>query len=316
MKIMKNAIVFKAELPRAELLAKHLEELPFEPVGETLVSSVGFIPNQVTGELVTPIEGGLSITMRYDEKILPKAAVRAALKQHLEDLAEQKGAELTDDERGAAEDRVMSDLISKALVKSTVVNAFYLVEDSLLIVSTTSKDMAQRVIHALIKVCGSVTTQTIHVSNIKGGLTARLSAYLGWPDDDEPGNVEAFDGFQLGDSCLLRHKSNKASFDLDNLDAARHGLRESLDAEMEVERLELVHGTMSFKLTKDFHLRAIDFFGELTEDEAEERAELDGAALWRTEAAVQLLQVSAAIKALCDLLGYKEPAGEEAETVA
>ena len=304
MKIIKTAIVFKAELPRAELLAKHVEELPFVPVGETFVSSIGFVPNPVTGELVTTIEGGLSVTLRYDEKILPKPAVRAAIQEKIEALEDQKGFELTNDERAEAEERVMADLISKALVKSTVVNAFYLTSEGFLIVPTTNKDMAQRVIHALIKVCGSVTTQTIHVNNIKGGLTARLGNYL-------DGHEDAFDGFSLGDSCLLRHKSNKASFDLDNLDAARQGLRESIDAEMEVERMELVHGTMSFKLTKDFHLRGISFFGELTEDEMNERADLDGAALWRTEAAVQLLQVSAAIKALCDLLGYKEAAAEE-----
>lgn len=304
MKIITNAIVFKADLPRIDLLAKHLEELPFEPVGETFVSRAGFIASKITGELVTPIEGGLTFTLRYDEKILPPAAVRAAIAEYLATLIAEKGGELTEDEAKAAAERIRADLIAKALVKSTVVNAFYHVVDRLLIVPTTSKSLAQQVIHNLIKVCGSVTTHTIHVNNIKGGLTTRLRNYLDGVED-------AFDGFKLGESCLLRHKSNKASFDLDNLDAARLGIAESLNAEMEVERMALVHGTMGFKLTKDFHLRAIQFLGELTEDEQLEREDLDGPAMWRTEAAVQLLQLAAAVKALCDLFGYKEGADEE-----
>lgn len=314
MKIIKNAIVFKAELPRIELLAQHLQELPFEPLGETFIWRAGFIPNQVTGELVTPIEGGLSFTLRYDEKILPKASVKAAIAEALAAEQEALGRELDEDEAGAVAERVKTALVANALVKTTVVNAFYSEAERFLVIATANKKLASIVVTELIKACGSITTTTIHISDIKGGLTARLRKYL-------IVDSRAFEGFTLGDSCLLKHKRNKASFDLDNLDDARKGLIEALDAEMQVERLELVHGEMSFKLTKDFHLRGLEFFGELTEDELAERADLDAAMLWRTEASVQLLQLAAAIRALCDLLGYKEPetkpaAAEQADVLS
>ncbi|HLV16017.1 MAG TPA: recombination-associated protein RdgC [Pseudomonas sp.] len=300
MKIIRNAIVYKAQLPRIELLAQHLQELPFEPLGETFICRAGFIPNQVTGELVTPIEGGLSFTLRYDEKILPKGPVKAAVQSALDAEVEELGRELSKDEAEAITDRVMTDLIANALPKTTIVHAFYAEADQFLVINTTNKKLAGILVGELVKVCGSVTTTTIHISDIKGGLTARLRKYL-------IVDSRAFEGFTLGDSCLLKHKRNKASFDLDNLDDARKGLIEALDAEMQVERLELAHGEMSFKLTKDFHLRGLEFFGELTEDELAEREDLDAAMLWRTEASVQLLQLAAAIRALCDLLGYKEP---------
>lgn len=303
MKLLKNAIVYKAELPRNELLAQHLQEVPFTPVGETLISSGGFIPSPVTGELLTPIEGGCVFTVRYDEKILPKAAVKAAITAALAQ-AEAEDGPLDEDEQGALMERVTGELIAKALVKTTVVNVFYSAADQYLVVPTSSKNLANVAISLLIKACGSVKTSTIHVDNIKGGLTTRLKNHLAGIED-------AFEGFKLGESCLLKHKSEKVSFDLANLDHAKQGIAEALKAEMQVERMEMVHGQMSFKLAKDFRITGIDYFGELTEDEMAERDGWDAAMIWRAEASVQLLQLADAIEQLCKVFGYKEPVSDK-----
>lgn len=306
MKIIKNAIVFSAELPAIELVAAHLSEIPFEPIGATFVSRAGFIPNPITKELVTPIEGGFSFTVQYDEKVLPKASVSRAIETAIADREIELERELDEEERGFLAEQVMTQLIANALVKSTTVNAFYSEADKLLIVPTTSKPLSQTVMRLLIKAIGSVKTSTIHVDNIKGGLTTRLRNYLDGAED-------AFDGFKLGESCNLKGKEGKSNFDMTNLDHARQGLAEGLKAEMQVELMQLVHEGVAFKLTNDFKLRGIEFHGELTEDElaALDDAEGDGAYLWRLEAATQLLQVVATIKALCNLFEYKVPAPVE-----
>lgn len=303
MKIISSAITYKAELPRAEVLVEHLKEIPYEPIGETFISRASFVPNKATGELLTKIEGGFSITVRYDEKILPKAAVRAAIAEAQEKY-EQEFGELDKEQASALAERVTSELIANALVSTTTVNAFYHADKQLLIVPA-SKNLANVVINLLIKACGSVKTSTIHVDDIKGGLTTRLQNHL-------DGIEDAFEGFKLGESCLLKHKSEKVSFDLANLDHAKQGLGEALKAQMQVERMELVHGEMSFKLAKDFRISAIDYFGELTEDEQEERECWDAPMIWRTEASVQMIQLVAAIDQLCQVFGYKEPAAEAA----
>lgn len=305
MRLIKNAIVFKAELPRQEVLAQHLAELPFEPVGETFISRAGFIPNGATGELLTPIEGGCSFTLRYDEKILPASAVRQAVTAAIEETKENLGRDLEGDEIGAVKERVTVELIAKALIKSTVVHAFYHAESNFLVVPTTNKNLAQVLVGTLIKVVGSVKTTTIHVDNVKGGLTTRLKNYL---DGDE----EAFGEFELGESVQLKNKSDKVSFDLGTLDSARAGLREALAAELMVERMALTHKDVSFKLTHNFQIKGIEFGGELSEDEEAQREDADAAFLWRLEAATQLLQLVATIQALCELFGYKEPEQPEA----
>jgi recombination associated protein RdgC len=301
-KIIRNAIVYKAELPAIDLLAGHLAEKPFEPIGETFINRAGFVPDKISAELITPISGGLSFLVRFDEKILPKASVDAAVTEE-QKAVEEEGIEMTKELKAQIKERVYAELVAKALVQTTYIRAFYFTADQYLVVNTTNKNHAALVISMLIQVVGSVKTQTIHVANVKGGLTVRLKNYIA-------GNREAFDGFKVGESCLLKLEKNKASFDLENLDHARAGINESLEKGMEVERMELVHGEMSFKLTKDFHLRGISFFGELSEDEQTEREEFDAVEMWKVEAAAQLLQVAAAIRGLCDLLGYKEPADE------
>lgn len=300
MKIITNAIVFAAELPSIDLMAAHLAEVPFEPVGEVFCSRAGFIANSITGELVTPIEGGFSFTVRSDEKILPKASVNAAVAEAEKARAEELERDLDDDERGAVREATVTRLIANALVKTTVVHCFYSIADQFLIIPTTGKPLAQTVMGLLIKATGSVKTATIHVDNIKGGLTTRLRNFL---NDDE----KAFDGFTLGDTCNMKLKSDKANFNMGDLTQAKQGLIEALDGKMEVELMELVHGAMSFKLTNDFKLRGISFFGELTEDEEAQRDGIDAAFLWRIEAATQLLQLVATIKSLCELFEYKRP---------
>lgn len=318
MKIIKNATIYKATLPSNDALTKHVEEAIFTDITPAMLSTSGFVLNKATGALVSRIGGdlGVALTVRHDEKILPRGAVNAAIDKAMAEAIEAKGELLTKEEVEDVKARTYSHLVATALVKTTTITGLYHRESELLVVLTPSKAMASIFINRLINAVGSVKTSTINVSDVRGGLTTRLKNYLA-------GAEAAFDGFNLGDSCVLKGDTGKASFDLDNLDTARQGLSEGLAAKMMVERLELEHGSMSFKLTHDFSLRGITYFGELTEDEQTERDDMDSGQVWAAEAAIQLLQLSAAVGALCELFGYNEerdaPKGEgeqEAEEAA
>jgi recombination associated protein RdgC len=306
MNLFKNACVFSAELPAIDMMVNHLAEIPFEPIGETFVSRAGFILNSATAELVTPIEGGYSFSVRLDEKLLPKSAVKRAINDAIQSYADDNEldiADLDEDLIGLLSEQTMTKLIANALIKTSIVHCFYSEAAQYLIVPTTSKPLAQTVMSLLIKAVGSVKTSTIHVSNIKGGLTMRLKNFLGV--DGEPGDEEAFSGFKLGASCLLKAKADRAKFDMADLTSARAGLVESLDGDMEVELMELIHAGVAFKLTHDFKLRGIQFLNELSEEEEQQLEEADSAFAWRLIAATQLLQVVALIEAICALFEYK-----------
>lgn len=286
----------------------HLNQGLFQPVIETLVYSHGFVPNRVTGELLTPIAEGFSLSVRMDEKILPKASVNAAVAQAITERETEVGTELTKDEKGLVRDIVFAELVTKALVKSTLVNAFYHVSKELLIVATANKEVASCVAGLLVKVCGSVKSTTINVATITHDLTGRLQKAIKLTSA-EP---QAFGEFTVGDYILLKRESKKLTFDqITPLDALE-GIQEALNEGMSVEALRLIHkDAVAFKIMKDFSLRRIDFMGESTEEEDEGAEERDAAFGWRVEAGKQLIELAAVIDDLCDLFDYKPEAEEE-----
>ncbi len=299
-KLIPNAIVYKAELPAADQLAKHLEELPYAPIGETMLTRASFVPNKTSNELVTEFEGGFAFHLRYDEKILPKAIVKAKADERIAKVEDEYGGRLKKVERVAIYEQVLVELAKTALVKTAIIPAFYRTDDQLLIVATGSKNLANIVVHYLIHVVGSVKTTTLHISDIKNGLTTRLKQHL-------EGEEDVFEGFEVGDSVALKQEGQKISYSLGELDTAREGLLEALGKGFQVERLALVHGGVEFKLTSDFHFKAVRFDDVEADDEA-----MDVVALWQHEASVQALQFAGVINELCDLLGYKPEEDEQA----
>lgn len=294
-KLIKNAIVYKAELPSPGAIQTHLEELPFAPIAETQLSRTGFVPNKTTGELVTTFPGGYSFTLRYDEKILPNAIVKAKADERIAEIEQRCGERLKKIERVAIAEQVKVDLAKTALVKTAIITCFYFAADSILIVPVSSKNLAGIIVGTLVHVVGSVKTQTIHISDIKNGLTTRLKSSL-------EGAADPFDGFGLGDQVDLKRVGEKVSYSLENLDAGKAGLLEALNSGFQVERLRLDRGETSFKLTSDFQFKSISFDTEAEHDEA-----TDAAYAWRQEAAVQVRLMVDVVNRLCELFGYQEP---------
>jgi recombination associated protein RdgC len=298
MNLIKNAIVYRATLPTAEALAEHLAEKPFTPVLESHYSSSGFIVHPTTDELVSTFPGGLAFRLRRDFKPVSKAAIKLALAEQVAARAAELGRDLAKEEADELLVAITTEVLKNTLPERAELDAFYHIESRTLLLPTTNRDMANAMLAQLVEACGAVETSTIHVSDVKGGLTTRLRNYF------EQDDKEAFAGFKIGDSVLMKGKQGRASFDLDNLDHARLGVIEALNGEMQAERLELCHAdAVNFKLTKEFQLRGISYLG----DELEEEPDFDTAAeMWRHTAGVQTLLLVATVNALCDLFGYQE----------
>lgn len=305
MKLLSNLIAYKTTLPDAAAMAGHLAEKPFTPVLETFVSSCGFIPFPGFDLPIKEFAGGYAFRFRLDAKAISKKGLR--LEQDEQIAAKEKELEraLTKEEREDIKDAVLSETVKNALPERTELTAYYHPESRFLLIPTTNKNLASMVISKLVEACGSITTTTIHVSGVKSGLTSRLNDYF------IGGNERAFEGFSVGDSAVMKGERGKASFDLENLAHAREGLIEALRGGMQAERLELVHAdVVSFRLTKDFHLRTIEFIDQPPSDDEPEWESVEEQ--WQHEAGAQVLLLVALLEALCDLFGYEEPAAHEA----
>lgn len=298
MNLIKCAIVYRADLPDAAALAQHLAEVPFTPVLESHIASSGFIPNPATEQLVTEFPGGYSFRLRRDSKPISAKAIDLALAEAVAAKAKELDRDLTTEEVQSQREAIIDEAIKSTLPERTELNAFYHVDSRTLILPTSNKNLATSLLLKLIDAVESVETRTIHVSDVKGGLTSRLRDHF----DEE--DKKAFNGFAIGDSVVMKGEQGRASFDLDNLDHAKQGVQEALASNMQVERLELCHAdAVNFKLTKDFQLRSITYLG--SDNDAEHDFESYGE-LWSHTASVQLLLLSATVQALCDLFGYQE----------
>jgi recombination associated protein RdgC len=303
---LKNAIVFKAELPNAKDLETHLLERPFEELPENMLSRSGFVPNAFTGELVTQFVGGYAFTLREDSKVLPMNLVRAEATRIVKEAEKNSGSRLKKAERDAIAEQTLALMCKKALVESSYVTCFYHLDEKLLIVPTASKSMARMIVGVLVHVVGTVKTTTIHISDIKHGLTTRLKNHL-------EGQPAAFGELLLGNLVELKRKgqkSQKVSYQLDDLVAGKSGLIEALENKLEVHSIRFEHGEIEFKLNDEFQFNSINFASDPEYDSSELE---DTAHIWRHEASVQLLELVAAITHICDLLGYKPPVDEEDE---
>lgn len=291
-RLIKNALVYKAELPGANALTKHLEEKPFVEPQPMEAGSIGFVPRS-EGVLVDVFHGGVAFAVRIDEKIIPAGAVRTELDKRAKAICEETGrTRMGKVEKADLKDSIIIEFRRKALIRTTHVVCFYDTKNGYLVIPTTSKTTAGAITSLLINAVGSVKTETIHISNVKQGLTTRMSA---WLEDD----LDAFGGFAPCEEVALENGSEKVTIKMDTLSNAEAGLTKAIKDGFQVKSLRLMAGSeVRFRLTSDFAFKAIDF-------PVSDEAQVDDD-IWLHEASVQLLSFSAIVKDLCDMLGYKE----------
>lgn len=291
----RSAIVYRAGLPGLKAVEGHLLELPYSEIGETEFSRSSFVANPITGELVTPVSSGFAIVIRHDQKHIPNQVVVKETQERVERVENITGQKMKKSDRRQIANEVKVELCKKAFVKSSLILALYKSDDKLLVVNTTNKNIASMVCGLLIKVIGSVKTETIHISDIKNGLTTRLKNHLNGTDN-------AFDGFTVGDYIQLSRLAEQKEI---IRYSAEHNsvtaeVAESLNSGFIVDNMELVGAGVNFLLTDNFTFRRIttqDHY--FSEDD-------DKAFQWRHQTGADLFQFSKVVNGLCDLLAYKE----------
>ena len=146
----------------------------------------------------------------------------------------------------------------------------------------------------LVRVVGSIKTETIHISDIKNGLTTRLKNHLA-------GDEGAFDGFTIGNYIRLSRLADEKEVITYSagLDSVSEEVTDSLNTGFIVESIELSLNKASFLLTDKFHFKQIS-----TDSEYSPRDEDDKASAWRNAASADLM--TNAVEGLCSLLEYKE----------
>lgn len=316
MSLIKSAIVYKAEVPTdATTLHNHLAERSFQPPSSLEASSAGFVPppgaDSACG-LVATFAKGLAFAVRVDEKVIPGSVVRAKTDEAVAKFIEQNGRKPGKVAKKDIKEQVMLELLAVALVRTrAIITCYYHAEKQHLVVSTTSKKLADICTSLLIMAVGSVKTQTIHVSGVKHGLTTRLKNWIHQEADNDftpsEGEQVGFGNFTPADNVALTSsvEKRKITVNAGDLMVSKDGILEAILKGAEVRSLGLATDNLSFRLTDDFHFKSIEH-GVV--DDADD----ESSSTWEANAAIEMANLCEAIDAMAEMFAYKEEEAQEA----
>ncbi|MFP2768084.1 recombination-associated protein RdgC [Oceanisphaera sp. KMM 10153] len=302
---MKNLIIFSSKLPAAKELRQHLEKLPYTRIAETELERAGFMPHHTTQDLVSEFPGGYSFMLGHEEKVLPASAVRSECDRRIKEIRDRDGEEAMEGfDFDNFKEITKQELIKRALVKSTAIQAYYHIESERLFVATASKRMASVLMGQLVKVMEAVETKTIHINGAKRGLTARLITRI----QNDHDALDAFGMFEVGEYCRLTRTQDghKEVINYTGIDVAScDELLERLDSNFQVETLALNWRGLGFKITHDFMLKGVKWADTDEPDFA------DAIEAWSHDAAVKVELLSSATKELITIMEYREESEQE-----
>ena len=290
MKLIKTAIIFKAEIPKdIAALNENLQKKRFSECMPTQLRSIGFVPTLVGGALIEEFPGGLAYTVRIDDKIIPGSVVKAEVKKRTQELELRFDKKVSKKEKAEIKEQVMLELAKRALTKTTAeVTCFYEFESGYLILPTSSEKIADICTSMLTEAVEGVKLDFVTSVNITLALTKRLASWLD--------NGEGFGDFEPCTEVTLANESRKISVKMSSLQQAHKGLTEGLDAGFSVQSIGFQLDGTTFKLNPKFHLKAIAFEKPEEEDEEEEDN------YWPAEAALCVQAVSAIVTQLAEML--------------
>lgn len=289
MKLIKTAIIFKAEIPKDIAdLKENLQKKRFTECMPTQLRSIGFVPTLAGGALIEEFPGGLAYTVRIDDKIIPGSVVKAEVKKRVQELELRFDKKVSKKEKNEIKEQVMLELAKRALTKTTAeVTCFYEFESGYLILPTSSEKIADICTSMLTEAVDGVKLDFITSENIALALTKRLGSWLE--------NGEGFGDFEPCTEVTLANESRKISVKMTSLQEAHKGLTEGLSAGFSVQSIGFQLDGTTFKLNPKFHLKAISFEKPEEDEEAEDN-------YWQGEAALCVGKVSELVSELSKML--------------
>lgn len=297
---IKSATVYKADFGlTVEALSEKLQANLFQECPPTRMRSFGFVPVVDGDHYALPFKNGFAFRVRIDEKQIPGDVVRRKVDEEAERIKANDNRTPGKKERAEIKDEVIMELAQQAFPRTAIITCFYQQTTGYLIVPTTSKKLADTIVTALVHAAGSVKTETIHVSDVKHGLTTRLT---NWANSDD----DAFGVFQPCAEAALKQGDRKINIKMGSLRGAETGIKEALAAKFEVMSMGFTHdGETEFRLTHDFKLKGIEFSHTDSEDEE--------APSFYAQATLEVDAVSAVITDLVEMIGHGKEEADQGE---
>ena len=302
MRIIRNAFVYSAPLPGAQELIQKLSAHQLQPLAAASSSTMGFVHAGGSTELVAQLAGCYAFAVQIDKKDLPSAAVNKKLAEKIEQIEQSQGRKVYRKERLTIKDDVIAAMLPVAFVTSRRVNLFYLAAHRILIVETSSENLAFECLALLREALGSLKALSLQIDGLTESLTNRLLSYA------RGGTLDLGQLSVGGYLQLTGPDGQKFTFQADSYDSfSAESIEQAIAVGCKVKTISLIGPACEFKLTSGCAFKAVRIEDSDTDQDIE-----DAAQLWMHNAYVESRILFDQITHLLALTGSLFPPEEEA----
>lgn len=302
--LTKNLITYQADIHASPLeIASRIPH--FTECLPSQKTSFGFVPPiaEEPENLIVQVPGGWVLRLREDVKSVPASEVNKLVEEKVAKIKEFEGRTPGKRERKELKAFALDDLMPRAFAKRTDTFIVYSTAKQRVYVATGSQRTADTAISALVHALASVKTSTVHVSEPKMGLTARLLNWL-----NEKGDDETFGPLHPHGAMVMAGNGSKWSVKADSLRSAEATLREAIDRGTSVDSIGFQDAdSVSFRVNAKFRILGVKHQVVDTEDDMSEHH------AFVSQAASEIVTLDGIVDTLLDLLS---PEKAQAETGA
>lgn len=278
----------------AEAINAALSKRPFTPCGSMDTESYGWIaPARHEPEaLALARQNAVLVALKIETKILPAAAIKDELDKRVEQIETELQRKVGRKEQKELKDRIIDELLPRALSRTGVQRALIDLENNLVIVDAASGSKAEFLLSSLREALGSLPTRLIETET---SPTAAMTLWLseGTPDD-----------FDLGQAATLKYpgeEGSTAKLDKQAMDCEE--VRQHLAASKIVTRLALSHkDRLSFTLTGELGIKSLAML-DVLKDEVKDLDAATQDALFESQFALLIGELREFIPAVIEALG-------------
>lgn len=252
-------------------------------------------------------DGSWMLHFKYAERKISKPALTQATAKRVSEIEHEENRELNKDECTQIRDAILSKMLSVAPVVETPVKLFYQGVTQYLVCDTPK--LSGAAFSMLAKLIGSLSTETVHVPEIKNTLAQNLLKALKADGDLAIGR------FGYGSKLYLKSADSERKANYTE-DYYHDHVRELLEEDFKVMLVRLESRGMAFDLTHDFKIKGITFnngleFAAFISDGSPD-AEADRLEYELSVASMQLNQISDLVKDLVEVVNREAQALREA----
>lgn len=257
-------------------IEQSLRDCALRPVGPLELSSRGFVsPYGRDHAMLTQRVGDvIAISVGGEDKILPGSVVNEALAKKLAEIEQREGRKPGGRTRKRLKEEIVTDLLPRALVKPSRVDAYLDLSLNLLVVDTASRKQAESVASEIRRALGSFPAMPL---NAEVAPRAVLTDWVLGAAQSLDLGARTPDGLFLGDSATLKDPADKgATVRVTGQDLGADEIGEHYKAGKQVTRLALTYeDRVSFTLDEDLVIRKFKLLDGATDQlESTERDDL------------------------------------------